>query len=138
MKPTGANTITLAKSTRTIQCCLLTTFRGHWRNTMESQLWKQSEFKPVWPDLAKFRHFGKILQSFGKLLGHYFLFGKIVNLHWEICYITGLIIIVVNGQILKHDLTIWSHWFKQNFTQLEPLNNWLLKISKTCHFKHLN
>ena len=39
----------------------------------------------------------------------YFLFGKISNLLWQICCITGLIFIVAYGQILKHDLTIWSH-----------------------------
>ena len=39
---------------------------------------------PVCPDLAKFRHFGKILQVFGKLLTVYFLF-------WRIDYIIGLI-----------------------------------------------
>ena len=45
----------------------------------------------VWPDLAKFRHFGKSIQVFG-----------------QICDIIGLIIIVANGQILKNNLTTWS------------------------------
>ena len=31
------------------------------------------------PDLAKFRHYGKILTVFGKILIVYFLFGKIVE-----------------------------------------------------------
>ena len=48
--------------------------------------------------MAKFRHFGKFLTV-------YFLFGKIVNLH----FISGLIFIIENGQILKQNLTIWSH-----------------------------
>ena len=65
----------------------------------------------VWPDLAKFRHFGNILQVFGKFLTVYFLFGKIVNLLWQICYTSGLIFIVANGPILKYNLTIWSHWW---------------------------
>ena len=64
----------------------------------------------MWPDLAKFRHFGKILQVFGKFLMVYFLFGKIYNLLFQICCTTELIFIVANGQILKHNVTIWSHW----------------------------
>ena len=63
----------------------------------------------VWPDLAKFRHFGTILQVFGQFLTVYLLFVKLVNLLWQICYNTGLIFIVANGPILKHNLTIWSH-----------------------------
>ena len=34
----------------------------------------------VWPDLAKFRHFGKVLQVLGKFLMAYFLFGKMLSL----------------------------------------------------------
>ena len=57
----------------------------------------------VWPDLAKFRHFGKLLTA-------YFLFGKKLNLLWQIYYITGQIFVAANGLILKHNLIIWSHW----------------------------
>ena len=45
--------------------------------------------QPVWPDLAKFRHFGKNLQVFGKLLTVRFFFGKMLSLLWQICDITG-------------------------------------------------
>ena len=61
----------------------------------------------VWPDLAKFRHFDKSIQMFGKILTDYFLFGKIPILLGEICDI--IIFIVANGQILKNNLTIYSH-----------------------------
>ena len=63
----------------------------------------------MWPDLAKFRHFGKSLQVFGKSFNVYYLFGKMLSLFWQICDIIGLIFNVANGQILKYDLTIWSH-----------------------------
>ena len=63
----------------------------------------------VVPDLAKICHFGNILQVFSKLLTFYFLSGKMLILFWRICYIIGLIFIVENGQILKNNLTIWSH-----------------------------
>ena len=61
------------------------------------------------PDLAKFCHFGKV---FGKLLTDYFLIGKMRRLLWQICDIIGLILIAANGQILKSNLTIWSHCSK--------------------------
>ena len=57
----------------------------------------------VWPDLAKFRHYGKILQVFGKFLAVYLLFGKLLSLNLAI-------FISANGQILKNNPTIWSHW----------------------------
>ena len=58
---------------------------------------------PAWPDLAKFRHYGKILQVFGKFLAVYLLFGKLLSLNLAI-------FISANGQILKNNPTIWSHW----------------------------
>ena len=33
-----------------------------------------------------------------------------LNQLWQIYYISGLIFIVAIGQILKNNLTIWSHW----------------------------
>ena len=62
----------------------------------------------VWPDLAKFHHFGKSLQI-NQFFTVYFWFGKMLSLIWQICDIIGLIFIVANGQILKNNLTIWSH-----------------------------
>ena len=51
----------------------------------------------VWPDLAKFRHFGTRLQVFGNCLTVYFLFGEMLSLFWQICDIIGLIFFVANG-----------------------------------------
>ena len=65
----------------------------------------------MWPDLAKFRHFGKFLTV-------YFLFGKMLSLLWQICDIIGLIFGVANGQILKNFLTIWSHLSHQRFISI--------------------
>ena len=53
----------------------------------------------VWPDLAKFHHFGKFSTV-------YFLFGKMLSLLWQICDIIELIFIDANGQILKNNPTI--------------------------------
>ena len=49
------------------------------------------------------------MAKFYKSLAVYFLFSKIVNQLWQIWYISGLIFIVPSGQILKFNLTIWSH-----------------------------
>ena len=59
--------------------------------------------------------FDQIWQNFatGKFWTVYFLFGKILSLLWQICDILGLIFIVANGQILKNNLIIWSHWWQQ-------------------------
>ena len=38
----------------------------------------------VWPDMAKFRHFGKIFKVLGKILRVYLVFGKILKLIWQI------------------------------------------------------
>ena len=40
----------------------------------------------------------------------YYLFGKMLSLPWQICYIIGPVFIGANGQILKNNLNIWSHW----------------------------
>ena len=61
----------------------------------------ESVTRPVSPDLAKFR-------LFGKLLTVYLLFGKMLIILWQICDIVGLSFIVANGQILANNLTIWS------------------------------
>ena len=70
------------------------------------------EKQAVWPDMAKFCHYGKTWQVFSKYLTVYFLFGKMLSLLWQIWYIIGLIFIVANCQILKNNITIWSHWEK--------------------------
>ena len=72
---------------------------------------RKYKFCSVWPDLTKFRHFGKSWQIFGKFLTVYFLPGKLLSPPWQIYVIFGLNFIAANGQILKNNLTIWSHWF---------------------------
>ena len=68
---------------------------------------------PVGPYLAKVY---KSLANFGMVN---FLFGTMLSLLWQICDIIGLIFIVTNGQILKNNLTIWSHWSKLNDSVIE-------------------
>ena len=61
-------------------------------------LTEQSNWWPVWPDLAKFRHFANILKDFGNFWRAY------------LEYAIGQIFIVVNGQNTKQTiLSIRSH-----------------------------
>ena len=79
-------------------------------NEFQKNLWLKCS---VWSDLAKIRHFGKS-QVFCNSLTVYFLFGKMLSILCQICDIIGLIFIVSNGQILKNNLTILSHWCQDN------------------------
>ena len=55
----------------------------------------------VWPDIAKFRHFGKILKVFGHFCGMSYYFNQILKLLWNISNGIRQIFIVVNGPTLK-------------------------------------
>ena len=80
-----------------------------------------STFQPVWPDLAKFHHFGNNFKVFGQLLkGLLTIWQNIwrLNLHCQIFYAFGQIYILINGQILKNILPVWSHWFQRSFLTL--------------------
>ena len=43
----------------------------------------------VWPDLAKFRHFGTFLKVLGKFLRVYLVFGEILVQKWQIFLLLG-------------------------------------------------
>ena len=63
----------------------------------------------MWPDLAKYRHFGETFKVLDKFSRVYLPFGKILNLLWQILYTFWKIFIDVNDQMLKNNLAIWSH-----------------------------
>ena len=64
----------------------------------------------MWPDLAKYCHFGKpILECLLNLLMVYLFFGTILNQIWHF-YAFGQTFIAAKGHILKN-LAIWSHCF---------------------------
>ena len=99
--------------------------------TMNSSVTRFGEFLPLWQKC----------QSLGQFLRVYFLFWKILGLLWQICYITGQIFIVANGQILKHNscktrVTRMGYFWKvletDSLTKLvQILGNFL------CYFKNL-
>ena len=59
----------------------------------------------IWRNFATFAK-NQILCNISTV---YFLFGTMLSLLWNIGPIIGLIFIVANDQILKNNLTIWSH-----------------------------
>ena len=68
-------------------------------------------FVSVWPDLAKFHHFGKLLKDFGNIWRAYLVLATLWTHFGKIMYGIGQSFIVVNGPNWKHKLAIWSHWF---------------------------
>ena len=52
--------------------------------------------------VTRFGEMSQLWQNFIRLW-------HVLSLLWQIWYIIGLILIVANGQILKNNLTIWSH-----------------------------
>ena len=62
------------------------------------------EIPPLWQNL----------QSYGQISRDYLVFNqnmaKYSTFFWQILYTFGQIFIDVNGQMLKNNLAIWSHW----------------------------
>ena len=64
---------------------------------------------------GEFSPLGKIFEVLG---AYYLLFGKILNLLWQILHTFGPNFIDVNGQKLKNKLAIWSHYIDRNFSEI--------------------
>ena len=62
----------------------------------------EKQFQSMWPDLAKFRHFGNILKVFGDYVRAFLVLGKNLNLLWSTFYAIGQILIVAYGLILTN------------------------------------
>ena len=60
-------------------------------------------YLPVWPDLAKFRHFGYILKVLGDNVSVYLVLGKNLKLLWSTFYAIGQISIVANDVNIKKE-----------------------------------
>ena len=44
---------------------------------------------------------------------------------WQICDIIGLIFIVANGQILKNNILMWSHWINYPLSKVKYFAIWV-------------
>ena len=74
---------------------------------------KAFSLNSVWPDLPTFRLFGNVLLILVKWFRAYSMFGKFSSLLWQNFNVFGPPFNVVQGQILKYNLAIWSHWLNQ-------------------------
>ena len=74
--------------------------------------------------LATFHQFGKKLKVFGQFVWiAYLVFGKLLYQLWHF-YATGQIFIFVNGQRLKGNNAIWSHWWQVYLLTLSSDTKW--------------
>ena len=90
------------------------------RNRIKNRwMWRRRDGYPVWPDLAKIRHFCEILHVFGNFLWVYLVLSTIFNLLWLILYATGQIFLVTYGQILCQNIIIFSHCLGKTKTKDE-------------------
>ena len=63
----------------------------------------------------------------------YLLLGKMLRLLWQIFDIIGLIFTVANVQILKNNITIWSHYESDALlVQIQKLSKLLIPTEYFC------
>ena len=87
----------------------------------------------VWPDLAKFRHFGTTLKYFGRFESVHLVFAKSLSLFRPICNAIGQILIAVNSQILNKNLVIWSP-HRWDFTSVWLVQWWPIDVMSHLHW----
>ena len=109
------------------------------RSLSYDQCDQSGEISPFWQNLQSL---GQIFKVLGNFLRVYLLFRKLLDRLWQIYYTIGQVFIVVNGQIMKNKLAIWSHWLRQDLRVLRfcfaqfclcKLSRSLLKGRRTCY-----
>ena len=70
----------------------------------------------VWPDFAKFHHFGKYLKVFGNIFKVYLVLGIDLKSLWHNLYAFVQIFIAINGQILKTQSGHTDRWAQSHGT----------------------
>ena len=67
----------------------------------------------VWVRVTRFGEISPLLEIFWNLSQYFkvhFIFGQVLNPFWNNFYTFRQVFIIVNGQILKINPAIWSHW----------------------------
>ena len=85
----------------------------------------------MWPDLAKFRHFGKTLKVFGYYLMVYFALGIFLNIIGQIFMTLDKFSLLLMARNRKDNLAIWSHCSSPTFLISMTLE--LIEIVHTCY-----
>ena len=65
----------------------------------------------IWRSFANLE---KKLKAFGKFWRFYFLICKMFSVLCQIVTLLSKFFIIGNGQMLKNNLNIWSHWWRQS------------------------
>ena len=64
--------------------------------------------------VIRFCEISPLWQKFGTIFQIYLIFDKVLNPLWHNLYALRQFCILENGQILKNNLTIWSHLLQAN------------------------
>ena len=85
----------------------------------------------MWPDLAKFCHFGKTSKVFGYSFMVYFVLGKLLNIIGQIFMTLDKFSLLLMAQYWKDNLAIWSYclWPQQTKRTLTKRNDKTFLIS---------
>ena len=92
------------------------------RNALRALLYNEAllfpllNSSPVWPDLRKFRNFAKRLTSLWQNFDGLFLIWQNVEPTLANLWLCWANFQCYNWQILKNNLTIWSHWIRQPYS----------------------
>ena len=81
----------------------------------------------MWPDLAKFRHFGNILKALIKFAIVYLVFGQILNLHWQLFYAIGSIFEWNKWPSIEELIRLSGHTTVTEQVEKDLLSDWLEK-----------
>ena len=99
---------------------------------LKTRLWGDLEMWTVWPYWAKFRHLYKLSKIYGTYLRVYLVLDKIM-ICFDISIIHFMLIWSINrSQIMKNNVTIWSHWMWLNL--LNGLRR-LTRLTDDCAWK---
>ena len=90
--------------------CYKTCF-GESQFPQKQNIWKKFDLRQKSAVVSMHKYTWQLLMSYNCwfLSTVYFFLGKMLSLLWQICDIIELILIVINGQLLKNNLNIWSH-----------------------------
>ena len=98
-------------TTTTAQCLVILILSLS--QTVAGSVTRFGEFSPL-------RKIFKVLHNFLRV---YLLLGKILDWLWQISCAIGQVFIDINGQMLKNNLAIWSHWLPVLFISDKTVSN---------------
>ena len=97
------------------------------------------QLESVWPDLAKYHHFGKYLKTFGNIFKVDLVLEKVFNSLWHNLFAIGQVFNAENGQILKaqfgHLVTLIGILFFNLGSGCAPVGREVASDSRSLRFE---